>query len=87
MEIYEPGTEIGQYRILSAPMMGGMGVVYACHDLANDRAVALKTFKPEYLPDRQAREQFLREASAWVQLGTHPNIVRCYGVDYFDPIT
>ena len=22
MEIYEPGIEIGQYRILSAPMMG-----------------------------------------------------------------
>jgi serine/threonine protein kinase len=87
MEIYEPGTEIGQYRILSAPMMGGMGVVYACHDLTNDRAVALKTFKPEFLPDRATREQFLREASAWVRLGSHPNIVRCYGVEYLDPIT
>ncbi len=49
MHIYPPGTEIGPYRVLSDPMMGGMGVVYVCHDLANDRPVALKTFKPEYL--------------------------------------
>jgi len=55
MKVYAPGTEIGQYRVLSDPLMGGMGVVYICHDLTHDRPVALKTFKPEYLPDRAAR--------------------------------
>jgi tetratricopeptide (TPR) repeat protein len=85
MKVYAPGTEIGSYRVLSDPMMGGMGVVYVCHDLANDRAVALKTFKPEYLPDRAARDRFLREGTAWVDLGWHPNIVRCYEVHYIDP--
>jgi len=72
MHIYPPGTEIGPYRVLSAPMQGGMGVVYVCHDLANDRPVALKTFKPDYLRDRAARDRFLREGTAWVELGKHP---------------
>jgi serine/threonine protein kinase len=85
MQIYAPGTKIGQYLVLSRPMMGGMGVVYACHDLQNDRAVALKTFKPEYLPDRAARDRFLREGTVWVELGKHPHIVRCHEVTYFDP--
>jgi len=62
-----------------------MGVVYFCLDHANDgRPVALKTFKPEYLPDRAARDRFLREGTAWVQLGRHPHIVRCYAVEYID---
>ena len=85
MKVYAPGTEIGSYRVLSDPMMGGMGVVYVCHDLANDRPVALKTFKPQFLPDRAARDRFLREGTAWVDLGRHPHIVRCYEVEYFDP--
>ena len=85
MKVYAPGTEIGPYRVLSDPMMGGMGVVYVCHDLENDRAVALKTFKPQFLPDRAARDRFLREGTAWVDLGRHPHIVRCYEVEYFDP--
>ena len=86
MKVYPPGAEIGPYRVLSDPMVGGMGVVYVCHDLENDRPVALKTFKPEYLPDRAARDRFLREGTAWVELGRHPHIVRCYEVYYIDPI-
>ena len=38
-----------------------MGIVYLCLDLQEQRAVALKTFKPEYLPDRAARDRFLQE--------------------------
>ena len=86
MQIYEPGTLIGQYEIASNPMIGGMGVVYFCLDQANnDHPVALKTFKPEFLPDRAARDRFLREGTAWIELGRHPNIVRCYKVEYIDP--
>ncbi|MEI7849915.1 MAG: serine/threonine-protein kinase, partial [Chloroflexota bacterium] len=86
MQIYAPGTRIGQYEIASNPMIGGMGVVYFCLDHNNnDRPVALKTFKPEYLPDRAARDRFLREGTAWIDLVRHPNIVRCYGVEYTDP--
>ena len=53
MQIHPPCTLIGSYEIASNPMMGGMGVIYFCLDHNNnDRPVALKTFKPEYLPDR-----------------------------------
>ena len=55
MKIHSPGAHIGQYEIASRPLMGGMGIVYICIDHETDRPVALKTFRPEYLPDRQAR--------------------------------
>jgi tetratricopeptide (TPR) repeat protein len=86
MQTYPPGTRIGQYEIVSLPMMGGMGVVYFALDHSNDgRPVALKTFRPELLPDRAARDRFLREGTAWIELGSHPHIVRCYKVEYIDP--
>ena len=86
MQTYPPGTRIGQYEIASRPMMGGMGVVYFALDYGNDgRPVALKTFRPEFLPDRAARDRFLREGTAWIELGSHPHIVRCYKVEYIDP--
>jgi serine/threonine protein kinase len=88
MNFYPPGTRIGQYEIASHPMIGGMGVVYFALDHGNDgRPVALKTFKPEFLSDRDARGRILREGTTWVELDSHPNIVRCYKVEYYDPTT
>jgi len=57
-----------------------MGLIYLCLDLNEDRPIALKTFRLDYLPDRAAREAFLREGHHWVDLGIHPHIVRCYQV-------
>lgn len=83
MNNYPPGSHIaGHYEVVSHPLMGGMGIVYLCLDRQKQRPVALKTFKPEYLPDRAARDRFLREGTVWVGLGAHPHIVRCYGVEY-----
>jgi serine/threonine protein kinase/lipopolysaccharide biosynthesis regulator YciM len=88
MQIYPIGTRIGQYEIVSAPLMGSMGIVYFCLDHGNDdRPVALKTFMPEFLSNRDARDRFLREGTLWVELGSHPHIVRCYDVKYIDPIS
>jgi len=50
-------------------------VVQLCADLAERRAVALKTFRPELLADAAAREQFVREASVWTSIGAHPHVV------------
>jgi tetratricopeptide (TPR) repeat protein len=81
MQFYPPGARIaGRYEVAGRPMLGGMGIVYVCLDLEDDRPVALKTFRPEYLPDRAARDRFLREGTHWVELGAHPHIVRCYQV-------
>ena len=60
MNIYPPGTRIGRYEIAGRPLMGGMGIVYLCLDHQEDRPVALKTLRPEYLPDRADRDRFLR---------------------------
>jgi serine/threonine protein kinase len=82
MEFYPPGFRIaGRYEVASRPLMGGMGIVYICYDHREDRYVALKTFKPEYLPDRAGRDRFLREGTHWVDLGTYPHVVRCYEVE------
>ena len=86
MEIYKYGTMIaGRYEIIKLAGEGGMGMVYIGFDHHHDHPVALKTFKPELLPDRAARDRFLREGTAWVELGNHPHIVRCYEVKYTDP--
>ena len=65
MKFYPPGARIaGRYEVASRPLLGGMGIVYLCMDREEDRPVALKTFKSEYLPNREARDRFLREGLA-----------------------
>ncbi|HHE71962.1 MAG TPA: hypothetical protein ENL34_06765 [Chloroflexi bacterium] len=82
MNIYPPGSRIvGRYEVASRPLKGGMGIVYPCLDHQDMRPVVLKTFKPEHLPDRAARDRFLREGAARVNLGRHPYIVRCYAME------
>ena len=82
MNIYPPGARIaGRYEVASRPLIGGMGIVYLCLDHEAQRPVALKTFRPQFLPDRAARDRFLREGTTWVNLGCHPHIVRALGVE------
>jgi len=75
-----------RYEMVQGPrekpsLARGMGLVYLCVDHAeNGRPVALKTFRPELLSDRAARDCFLREGTTWVELGKHPYIVRCHQV-------
>ncbi len=92
MNIHSRGSLIyNRYQVKQAPdfkrgtLVGGMGFVYICHDNEANRPVALKFFMPEYLSDRIARDRFLREGTAWIELGSHPHIVRCYDVKYIDP--
>ncbi|TVL99930.1 MAG: hypothetical protein CV087_16040 [Candidatus Brocadia sp. WS118] len=87
MTIYPSGSMINnRYEVVQGPhekpsLAGGMGLVYLCVDHGeNGRPVALKTFRPEYLPNREARDRFLREGSTWMELGYHPHIVRCHQV-------
>ena len=70
----------GRYEVV-ATLTGGMGIVYLCRDHKTNQAVALKTFKPEYLSHRVARDLFLREGTMWVDIGAHPHIVRAYRVE------
>ena len=67
----------GKYRIEGVLGRGGMGTVYAAHDLVLDRPVAIKVVRPELLPDPAARERFVHEAQTLARL-THPSIVRVF---------
>jgi len=82
MTVYYPaGTRIeGRYEIASRPLLGGMGLVYLCYDHQEERPVALKSFQPRFLSDREIRDRFIREGTAWVELGEHVHVVRAYHV-------
>lgn len=69
-----------RYEVVNQ-LTGGMGIVYLCQDKKTKQLVALKTFKPEYLPHLAARDLFLREGTMWVEIGKHPNIVQAYRVE------
>jgi serine/threonine protein kinase len=74
MNLYPSGFRIaGRYEVAGAPLLGGMGIVYLCFDHQEQRPVALKTFRPEFLPDRATRDRFLQEGETWVRLGRHPH--------------
>jgi serine/threonine protein kinase len=56
---------------------GGMALVYRGRDLRTRRLVALKTLKPEWVSDPQARARFRHEARTMAFL-SHPNVAKVY---------
>ena len=76
--LLEPGTVVdGAFQIEARLGAGGMGVVYAAHDLKLDREVALKLMRLDRGPNQlgtKLPEVFEREARATARLN-HPNIV------------
>jgi len=73
------GDEIaGRYRLTRLLAEGGMGSVWAAHDLALGRRVALKLLKDDGTPECQLQmlRRELRAACAVV----HPNVVQMYQI-------
>lgn len=79
----KPGDYIGgEYRILKVfggEGLSGMGVVYLVANRSFNEPFVLKTYQASELGDNKPR--FLKEAQTWVNLGSHPNVVRCLRVD------
>jgi eukaryotic-like serine/threonine-protein kinase len=65
----------GRYRIGALLASGGMGAVWAAHDLLLDRAVAVKVLGGALAGDGRAAERLRREARAAARL-EHPGIAR-----------
>jgi tRNA A-37 threonylcarbamoyl transferase component Bud32 len=64
---------------------GGMGVVYLAHDVALNRAVAVKVLPSAMHQHVEYRERFLREVRMAAGL-THPNIVPIHLVDEHEEV-
>ncbi len=63
---------------------GNMGLVMLCQDTETDQPIAIKTIDSQYLHSDEALKIFLDEASTWIQLERHPNIVQAYSLKMID---
>jgi serine/threonine protein kinase len=75
----QPGTPLGDFRILREIGRGGMGVVYEAVQLSLNRRVALKVLPFAAAQDAKQLQRFQNEAQAAAQLH-HTNIVPVYAV-------
>ena len=75
----------GRYEIREIIGVGGMAVVYKAYDNIDDRIVAIKILKDEYLSNEEFKRRFKNESKAIAVL-SHPNIVRVFNVSFGDRI-
>ena len=73
----------GRYEIQEVIGIGGMAVVYKAYDNIDDRTVAVKILKDEFLANEEFRRRFKNESKAIAVL-SHPNIVKVFNVSYGD---
>ena len=83
MENYVGKRLDGRYEIIEIIGVGGMAVVYKAFDNIDNRIVAVKILKDEYLTNEEFRRRFKNESKAIAVL-SHPNIVKVYDVSYGD---
>lgn len=70
-----------RYRILELIGVGGMAIVYRAYDSIDDRTVAVKVLKDEFLANEEFRRRFKNESKAIAVL-SHPNIVKVFDVNF-----
>ena len=71
----------GRYEIQEIVGVGGMSVVYKAYDNVDDRVVAVKILKDEFLTNDDFVRRFKNESKA-IALLSHPNIVKLYDVSF-----
>ena len=75
----------GRYEIMEIIGVGGMAVVYKAHDNQENRTVAVKILKPEFVSNEEFLRRFKNESKAIAML-SHPNIFKVYDVSFGDLI-
>lgn len=85
MEIYVGKRLDGRYEIIEIIGVGGMAVVYKAYDNMDNRIVAIKILKNEYIENAEFRRRFKNESKAIAVL-SHQNIVKVFDVSYGDLI-
>ena len=64
-----------RFEIVENDRFGSFGIVYKVRDLVEGVHLAVKTYKNEFLWNREMIDLFVREAETWVDLERHENIV------------
>lgn len=73
----------GRYELLELIGVGGMADVYKARDITEDRVVAVKILKTEYIGSEDFIRRFRNESKA-IALLSHPNIIKIYDVGFTD---
>lgn len=73
----------GRYEINELVGSGGMASVYKAYDIIDERVVAIKILKEEFVANDEFRRRFKNESKAIAVL-SHPNIVKVYDVSFGD---
>ena len=73
----------GRYEITELIGVGGMANVYKARDVIENRVVAVKILREEYLDNEEFLRRFKNESKAIAVL-SHPNIVKVYDVSFSD---
>ena len=71
----------GRYELLRLIGSGGMANVFEAKDLVEDRQVAVKILKEEYLTNDEFVRRFRNESKV-ISVLSHPNIVKVYDVNF-----
>jgi serine/threonine protein kinase len=80
---FEPGDQVGEFRILGAIGAGGMGTVYEAEQLNPRRRVALKVLRGGSVVDEADIRMFAREIASLARL-KHPNIATIHASGWTD---
>ena len=83
MENYIGKRLDGRYEVMEIIGVGGMAVVYKAFDNRDEKIVAVKILKDEYIANEEFRRRFKNESKAIAVL-SHPNIVKVFDVSYGD---
>lgn len=67
----------GRYEIKEIIGVGGMAVVYKAYDNQENRIVAVKILKEEFISNEEFVRRFKNESKAIAML-SHPNIVKVF---------
>ena len=71
----------GRYEIKEVIGVGGMAYVYKAYDSIDDRTVAVKILRDEYLANEEFTRRFKNESKA-IAILSHPNIVKVSDVSF-----
>lgn len=74
-----------RYKIIELIGSGGMANVYKGTDVSDNRTVAVKVLREEFLDNDELVRRFKNESKA-ISMLSHPNIVKVYDVNFTDDV-